>query len=110
MEPNVLKGKAMNTNLNAGAELQQIDFYVMSITTEFAKRIDNYWTVFGYPIHDLVTPTMNNRSSWDYLKTVGCGITGKVDLDQLKKLRAIFDNGVFIWHTNDIGNFGLANN
>ena len=53
---------------------------------------------------------MKNRSSWDYVKTVGCGLTGKVDLDQLKKLRTIFDNGVFIWHTNDIGNFGLANN
>lgn len=110
LEPNVLKGKAMNTNLNAGANLQQVDFYVMSITAEFAKRIDDYWTVFGYPVHDLATPTMKNRSSWDYVKTVGCGLTGKVDLDQLKKLRTIFDNGVFIWHTNDIGNFGLANN
>ena len=110
LEPNVLHGKALNSAINAGLELQRVDIYLMSITREFAERIDDYWTVFGYPVRSLVTPTMNNRSSWDYLKTVGCGITGKVDLDQLKKLRAIFDNGVFNWHTNDIGNFGLANN
>lgn len=110
LEPNVLVGKAMNTNLNAGADLQQCDFYVMSVNEQFAKIADNYWTVFGYPIHDLVTPTMHNRSSWDFLKTKGCGLTGTVDLDQLSKLRAILDNGVFIWHTNDIGNFSLENN
>ena len=38
------------------------------------------------------------------------GFTGNIDLDQLKKLRNIFDNVVTLWHTDDIGNYSLSNN
>ena len=31
-------------------------------------------------------------------------------LDDMRKLQAIFDRGVTIWHTNDIGNYSLENN
>ena len=35
---------------------------------------------------------------------------GKQNLIKNKELRKIFDTGVTLWHTDDVGNYGLDNN
>ena len=82
----------------------------MQIRAEYARKIDDYFSMFGYKIGEIGTPQIRNRSAWDFVKTRNCTISGNIDLDYLVILRSIFDRGVTIWHTNDIGNYGLANN
>lgn len=108
--PPAVHGKALSENINVAASLTGYSFYVMSCQSEFAERIDSFFDVYGYPINKVVTPNITSRSSWNYLKTSGCGFTGAVDLAQLQMLRNICDNGVTFWHTDDVGNYSLTNN
>lgn len=107
--PPTVHGKVMNQNINAAYNNTGVSFYTYSVREQFARRIDEYWTVYGYPIREIMTPNFNSRSSWNYIKTVGCNIQGKIDLSQRSLLKAIFDRGVTIWHTNDVGNYDLNN-
>lgn len=106
----VTHGKALSENVMTGIKECGVDFYEMSCKREFAEMADSFFEQFGYPINKITTPYLHSRSNWNYVKTSHCGFTGNIDLDQLKKLRNIFDNGVTLWHTDDIGNYGLSNN
>ena len=108
--PPTIHGKVMNSNINAAYNMNKFDFYCMSIRGQYARMIDDYWTAYGYPINRIQMPNINSRSSWNYIKTNGCTISGAVDLAQLATLRGIFDRGVTVWHTDDVGNYSLTNN
>lgn len=108
--PPTVHGKVMQEATNAAFNLMCFTLKSMTITKDFAQAIDDYWTAFGYPIRHIETPNMNTRSAWNYIKTVGCNIQGDIDLAQRSALRNIFDRGVTIWHTDDVGNYSLANN
>ncbi len=106
----VTHGKALSENVLTGIKECGVDFYEMSCKKQFAEMADSFFEQFGYPINKITTPNLHTRNRWNYVKTSHCGFTGDIDLDQLKKLRNIFDNGVTLWHTDDIGNYGLTNN
>lgn len=106
----VTHGKALSENVMTGIKECGVDFYEMSCKRQFAEMADSFFEQFGYPINKITMPNLRSRSRWNYVKTSHCGFTGNIDLDQLKKLRNIFDNGVTLWHTDDIGNYGLSNN
>lgn len=106
----VTHGKALSENVLTGIKECGIDFYEMSCKRQFAEMADSFFEQFGYPINKITKPNLHTRNNWNYVKTSHCGFTGSIDLDQLKKLRNIFDNGVTLWHTDDIGNYGLSNN
>lgn len=108
--PPTIHGKVMNDNINAAYNMNKFDFYCMSIRSQYARMIDDYWTAYGYPINRIQMPNITSRQSWNYIKTVGCTVQGAVDLAQLATLRKIFDNGVTVWHTDDVGNYALNNN
>lgn len=106
----VTHGKALSENVMTGVKECGVDFYEMSCKRQFAEMADSFFEQFGYPINKITMPNLRSRSRWNYVKTSHCGFTGNIDLDQLKKLRNIFDNGVTLWHTDDIGNYSLSNN
>ena len=107
--PAQTKGKINSENIKFALELNRIDFYSMRPTLNMLKTIDDYWTAFGYPIHEITTPQINSRSSWNYVKTVDCAFTADAEMNILSRYRDIFNKGVTIWHTNDIGNYNLSN-
>lgn len=108
MQPPSVKGIA-GDGINAMLRTECISYIPMTIRKEYAKIIDDFFSMFGYKICEIRQPELRNRSSWDYIKTQNCSIAGNIDTDMLVKLRAIFDNGVTIWHTNDVGNYSLEN-
>lgn len=108
--PNQAKGNVNSDSIKVGLGICRCDIYGMRPTLKMCKVIDDFWSAFGYPIHEITTPLTNSRSSWNYVKTIDCGFTANAELDLLKRFRNIFNNGVTIWHTDDIGNYGLDNN
>lgn len=85
------------------------NFYVMTITHQMARTIDDYFSAFGYATNEIKVPFINNRPAWNFVKTNGASFSGSIMLDDMRKLQAIFDRGVTIWHTNDVGNYNLDN-
>lgn len=108
--PPTIHGKVMNSDINAAYNMNKFDFYCMSIRSQYARIIDDYWTAYGYPIFRIQMPNITSRQNWNYIKTSNCTLHGSVDLAQLAALRNIFNNGVTVWHTDDVGNYALTNN
>lgn len=70
-----------------------------SIKYQFAKRVDDFFSMFGYQTNELKMPNINNRSNWNYVKTAGANIIGTIPETDLQEIRNMFDSGVTLWHT-----------
>lgn len=80
------------------------------VTKEFAKVIDDYWTMFGYPIHQVQVPNIDSRRNWNYVKTQNCCCLGDVPADVSTMINDIFNRGVTFWHNPGlVGNYEADN-
>ena len=85
-------------------------FVHMSIRSEFAKILDDYFDRFGYSTLRLKVPNISSRPHWNYTKTAGCTIKGSMPADDERKICDIFDNGITFWKNGDeVGNYSLNN-
>lgn len=108
--PPTAKGNSSGSYVAAALFGSQITCHVMSVTAEMAKNIDDFFTMYGYATHRIKVPNITGRSSWNFVKTVNCGLHGACVLDDINFLQAMFNRGVTFWHTDDVGNYGLENN
>lgn len=74
-------------------------YYKMSIKEEYARIIDDYFTLYGYKVNDVKTPNIHKRSNWDYIKTIKVNLEGDIPENDMEKIRTLFDNGCTFWHT-----------
>ena len=72
--------------------------YLMSIRPEYASCIDNYLSIYGYKVNEVKIPNLTGRTNWNYVKTIGANIQGDIPEDHLNEIKAIFNNGVTLWH------------
>ena len=102
-------------NLNAGDVITASDnncfhFYNMSITSQFAQRIDKYFDMFGYQTNMVKIPNSNHRSKWWYTKTVSCNIDGNVPQNDLLEIKKCYDSGITFWrNASEIEDYSLSN-
>ncbi len=69
-----------------------------NIKYQFAKRIDDYFSMFGYQTNELKVPNINNRPYWNYVKTQGINITGNIPNEDLEIIKTLFNSGITLWH------------
>lgn len=82
----------------------------MSIRPEYAKIIDDYFTMFGYACHRVKVPNISARPHFNYTKTVGCNIVGSVPADAMSIICSIYDNGITFWKNGDeVGDYSIDN-
>lgn len=101
-----------STGATTMAAIGLLDFAFMQkhIRAEFAKIIDDYFTMYGYATHRVKVPNRSARPHWNYTKTVGCVITGSIPSDDARKICAIYDNGITFWKSGDeVGDYSLDN-
>lgn len=81
-----------------------------SITAQYAKMIDDFFTRFGYAVNCIKQPNRNSRPHWNYVKTAGCTLTGSVPADDMDKICRIYDHGITFWkYGSEVGNYSLNN-
>lgn len=104
-------GKGASGLFNAGCFTMGAKY--MSITYEQAKRIDDFFTVFGYAQRCVGVPDITSRKYWNYIKLVNPSITpinGGIPADDISAIVKILTNGITFWHNaNNIGNYSLDN-
>lgn len=89
-----------------------VNIYVTyhTVTRQYAKIIDDYWTVYGYPYHSVQVPNITSRSQWNYIRCGNSCITGPVPADALRLINDIFNRGVTFWHNpENVGRYELSN-
>lgn len=106
----ICKGTFNNGGVNVADRKQQFYWGRCSVSNQYAKIIDEYFTKYGYSCRRVKYPNTHSRPHWNYVKTVGCIIHGSVPADDSRKICSIFDNGVTFWKEgNQIGNYTLDN-
>ena len=73
-------------------------YYKMSVKYEYAKKIDDFFSMFGYKVNSVKLPNITGRTNWNYVKTVGCNIIGDIPQGDLQKIKSMFNKGVTLWH------------
>lgn len=107
--PNQARGQQGNTAMVA-LSLKDFAFMHMHIRSEFAEIIDEYWNVYGYPTHRVKLPNISTRPHWNYVKTMNVNIVGSVPVDDMAKIKSIYNNGITFWKKGgEVGNYSLDN-
>lgn len=107
--PTITRG-AVTSDLLCAEQVKTFRVVGKCITPNYAKMIDDFFTLFGYAVKQVGTPNMNARPNWTYVKTIGCSVGGSIPADDAKDIEKIFDNGIRFWKNhNNIGNYSLNN-
>lgn len=86
--------------------------YRKFICAEFARKLDTYFTKYGYAVNEIKQPNLKNRKYWNYVELSNPNI---VDIDlpmnDLKIIMGVYERGVTFWRPNaKIGDYENQNN
>lgn len=95
---NAVRGDLNNGDIVTATNNNCYKFYRMSVRQEYAKIIDNYFSMYGYSINEVKLPNITGRTNWNYVKTIGANIEGNIPENDINELKSIFNNGVTLWH------------
>ena len=84
----------------------------MSIKSEYAVVIDEYFSMFGYKVNRLKTPNITGRRYFNYVQ-VGSSddvASGSIPQKYMKEINDAFRKGITIWHDHSkIGDYSVSN-
>lgn len=97
---------AYSASVNVAQNYHTFTMQFKSITKEMARKIDNFFSVYGYKCGRVKVPNRNVREKWTYTKTVDCHVSGNLCTEDLRKIQSIYDKGITFWKDGDlIGNY-----
>lgn len=104
------KGNTNSGNNNIANGCQNFYYGRMSITADYARMIDDFFSMFGYATKRIKVPNRSSRPQWNYVKTGGCIINGSIPADAERMICAIHDRGITYWkNAANYGNYSLDN-
>lgn len=100
MMPDQVNMGSSNATLMGYGKIDKNIFTRYSISSQFARKIDKYFDMYGYLTNERKVPNLNNRPNWNYVKTIGANIVGNIPQYDLQAIKTMFDNGVTLWHNS----------
>lgn len=88
---------------------QTFTFMNKTIRYEYAKRIDDYFSMYGYKVSTVKVPNIRTRPNWNYVKLLEPNIFGDIPNSDLMKIHQIFKDGLTFWHNDNVGNYNRNN-
>lgn len=116
-QPNHARGQ-QSSSVFCAMGYQGFHYMPYRIQGQFARIIDDFFSMFGYKTNRLKVPNRNGRKAWNYVKTCGCALTGSAPADVTAALVQIYDRGITFWRCIDlstgnpftrVGNYSLDN-
>lgn len=101
-----------NVNAQPLACDKRVGYYIrrMCLNFDVMKSIDDYFTMYGYKVNKLKTPSRRNRPHYTYLKTKGLHVNGGAPADAIQRIEIIYDNGIRFWvNPTEVGDFTVNN-
>lgn len=111
LSPYTAKGNTNGGDINTCSGRNGFSFYKMSIKQEYAKIIDDFFSMYGYKVNEVKIPNITGRQNWNYVKTIDCNLLGDIPQEDMQKLKDIFNTGVTFWHNpNTFLDYSQSNN
>lgn len=106
-QPNTAHGQSSCDGFNVSAGRVGFYFEEKCIAPEYARRIDQYFDLYGYAVNTLKQPSVDNRKYYTYLKTSACSIRPiKMDAQTRQTIEGIYNNGITTWKSlSQIGDY-----
>lgn len=98
--PTSVSGSVGNNNILAMNENNYFNTQILTVKSDIAKSIDDFFTRYGYKVMRFKIPNINTRDVFNYVKTVDADFTGDIPHDYLEQINSAFNRGVTLWHTN----------
>lgn len=98
MTPPQAKGNTSTGDLAFSSNRYCFEWYCMSIKAEYARKIDNYWSAYGYKVNEYKVPNLQGRANWNYVQTKDVNILADIPQGDLAEIKSFFDRGITIWH------------
>lgn len=97
--PNQVYGNQNSGDVTFSDNKSTFTIYRRTIKYEYAKMIDDFFTMYGYKVNRLASPNIHKRSNWDFIKCIDVNLEGNIPEKDLDKIKALFNNGCTFWHT-----------
>lgn len=111
LSPYTAKGNTNGGDINTCSGRNGFSFYKMTIKQEYAKIIDDFFSMYGYKVNEVKIPNVTGRQNWNYVKTIDANILGDIPQEDMQKLKDIFNSGVTFWHNpNTFLDYSQSNN
>ena len=111
LTPDQAQGNSNSGDVTFSTGKIDVTAYRMSIRSEMARVIDDYFSIFGYKVNRVKIPNITGRTNWNYVKTIGANIEGDIPENHLNEIKTIFNNGVTLWHnTSTYLDYSQSNN
>lgn len=95
---------------NNHSPMSRFKAYAEVINDNLLHYIDDYFTRYGYQLNRIVTPNINSRPQWNFVKTADASITGSIPAQDMLKICSVHDSGITYWHNiANVGNYSLSN-
>ena len=106
--PNIIVG-APTSCLPVSQRDANIYFYHTHVRDDEVKRIDDFFSCYGYSIKKVKQPNLTGRKYWNFVQTQGAVVNGNMPASSKDAIARIFDSGITFWHNGDqIGNYAQS--
>lgn len=112
LTPIQTQGNTNSGDINVSENKCTFTFEKMSISSQQAKIIDEYFTRFGYKTNLTKVPNINGRTYFNYVQIADSEVIGygEVPNKYMDEINNIFRKGVTIWHDHsNIGDYTVNN-
>ena len=107
-QPNIVVGKPTSCLPVAARDLGTYFFHV-HVRDDEAKRLDDFFSCYGYAVNKVKAPNLTGRSYWNFVMTENAVIAGNMPASSKEAIGRIFDSGITFWHNGDnVGNYAIA--
>lgn len=97
--PAQAKGDVNGGDITSSSGRLGFDYMQMSIRYEYAKIIDDFFSMYGYKVNTVKVPNITGRSNWNYVKLINPNIEAYIPQEDLAEIKDLFSNGITLWHT-----------
>lgn len=106
--PNMIVGK-QTSNLAVALRDANFYFYHTHVRDSEAKKIDDFFSTYGYNVHKVKQPNLTGRRYWNFVQTQDAVIAGDMPSSSKEAIGRIFDGGITFWHDGDqVGNYAQS--
>lgn len=81
----------------------------VSIRETFAKKIDEFFSRYGYTVNRVGVPNITSRPAFNFLRCTEAHIEGSIPNEDLLEIKAVLEHGVTFWHNHNVGDYTVAN-
>lgn len=109
VQPAAARG-SQSSNVNIAANRHCFQIIHKTVDPYHAKRLDDFFTMYGYKTCMVKKPNVDSRPHFNYVKTVASNVRGNICHADLAKINAVFDRGITFWKNGDeIGDYSVDN-